>query len=252
MALLDRLHKYTANEQRSPTEDFLSEIFLEWLRLAGNAGLMSYVLSDLLRLPNNRCLPESHDGRSIRWSSQHVIGPGFRGTGKRPDIVGQMDDFFLIIENKIGACFTQYEDTAGTTTQIELYDDYQKRQGTSYGGIVLLTHYTYPPTDWKNPVVTWSAVHQWLYQKFPVILKEHKGSTSVLKYWTKNLIDFLEDNMMIGTRIELSDIIALPAYERLRQGMKQLGSLADHELNNKFGKSWRFQRTEVLWHHNDL
>ena len=39
MSLLTRLHTYRASAGRSPTEDFLSETFAEWLRLAGAAGL---------------------------------------------------------------------------------------------------------------------------------------------------------------------------------------------------------------------
>jgi len=102
MTLLNRLYRYRASAQRSPTEDFLSEAFVEWLRLAGKAGLMGQVLEELLCLPPARGLPQGNDGSSIRWSSQHVIGPGYSGSGKRPDIVGQTDDFFLIIENKRG------------------------------------------------------------------------------------------------------------------------------------------------------
>lgn len=45
---------------------------------------------------------------------------------------------------------------------------------------------------------------------------------------------------MTGTRIALSDIIALPAFERLSDGMKGLGVLARRELTARAGgNAWR-------------
>ncbi|WP_295447393.1 hypothetical protein [uncultured Thiodictyon sp.] len=235
MILLTRLYIYRASQQRSPAEDFLTEAFVEWLRLAGKAGLMAQALKDLLRLPPAQCLPPGDDGSTIRWSSQHVIGPGFRGSGKRPDIVGQADNFFLVIENKIGACFTQYDDDEGSVTQLELYADYQRLQQVNCGGVVLLTHHTDAPAGWAEPVVTWSAIHHWLSRLLPELASGASGSVAVLNYWTQHLIAFIEENGMSGTRIALSDIIALPAFERLRAGMRGLGILARKELTRRAG-----------------
>lgn len=229
MSLLTRLHTYRATEQRTPTEDFLSEAFVEWLRLAGNAGLMSRVLRELLRLPPDRCLPTGTDGRDIHWSTQYVIGPGFRASGKRPDIVGQMEGFFLIIENKIGAGFTRYDETDGTVNQLELYADYQRKQERSCGGIVLVTHYTDAPVGWNEPIVTWAEIHRWLSG---LTLPGTPDPYAVLNFWTQHLIAFLEDNGMTGIRISLSDIIVYPAYKRLCDGMGGLGKLAKDELRN--------------------
>jgi hypothetical protein len=241
MTLLTRLHSYRTTSLRSPTEDFLSEAFAEWLRLAGDAGFMQRTLSELLGLPQNQCLSKWDDGRNICWSTQHVIGPGYRGSGKRPDIVGQSDNFFLIIENKIGAGFTQYQDEKGMTCQLDLYADYQLRQGKHHGGIVLLTHYTSAPEGWTNPVVTWRDVHRWLSSLAPQLTKATSAPTIVLKYWTQNLIKFLEENEMTGTSIALSDIIAMPAFDRLRKGMRKLGAIARKELTEQRanGQSWR-------------
>ncbi|MEC4747162.1 hypothetical protein U2W12_01610 [Methylomicrobium sp. Wu6] len=241
MTLLTRLYRYRTTELRNPTEDFLSEAFVEWLQLAGDAGLMQRVLSELLGLSQNQCLAQGDEGRNIRWNTQHVIGPGYRGFGKRPDIVGQSDNFFLIIENKVGAAFTQYVDGEGKVGQLDLYADYQHRQGKPHGGIVLLTHYTSAPEGWTKPVVTWRDIHRWLSSLVPQLTKGTSASIFVLEYWTKNLIKFLEENEMTGTSIALSDIIAMPAFDRLRKGMRNLGVIARKELTGRCinGQNWR-------------
>lgn len=241
MTLLVNLFKYRARERRNPTEDFLSETFAEWLRLAAKAGVMPKVLTDLLELPVTDCLPSGDDGRSIQWTTQHVIGPGYKGSRKRPDIVGQSENFFLIIENKIGAGFTEYEDENGAVdSQLELYKDYQQSQGMRYGGIVLLTHYTSPPDAWKPPPVSWISVHDWLSKHILQDKIEASSDNAILIYWTQNLIKFLKENGMTGTKILLSDIIAKPAYDRLCIGMEKIGSIAKKELViTNGGPAWR-------------
>jgi hypothetical protein len=230
MTLLSRLYSYRATEARSPTEDFLSEALCEWLVLATQAGIMGRVLRELLRLPEQQCPPASYDYGTLAWSTQHRIGPGYRGTGKRPDLVGQGGDLFLIIENKIGASFTEYEDEDGPASQLELYCDYQARQQKPYGGTVLLTHYTLPPPGWPGPVVPWSRTHRWLVQLLDGVPAQGKPVAEPLKYWTRHLITFIEEQHMNGTRIALSDLIAIPAYERLQEGMRGLASLARKAL----------------------
>lgn len=226
MTLLSRLYTYRATEARSPTEDFLSEAFCEWLVLAAQAGIMDRVLRELLQLPASQCPPAAYDFASIRWSTQHRIGPGYRGTGKRPDLVGQGKDFFLLIENKIGAGFTQHEDEDGSAHQLALYHDYQQRQDLPYGGTVLLTHHTLPPPDWTGPVLPWTRTHRWLVRLLETLPAKSKAAEEALKYWTRHLIAFIEENQMNGTRIALSDLIAIPAYERLQDGMRGLGLIA--------------------------
>lgn len=241
MTFLSRLYSYRESALRNPTEDFLTEAFAEWLRLAAGAGLMRRVLRELLGFCSGDCLPKGDDGRNVVWTTQHVIGPGYRGSGKRPDIVGQSEDFFLIIENKIDAGIAQYVDEDGVTSQLELYADYQRRQRKRYGGLVLLTHYTSPPDDWPNPVVTWSTVHRWMSKLSTLDWERPSGPTAVLKYWTRHFTAYLEETGMDGTRIALSDIIAMPAFERLRDGMRKLGSLAHRELTECAGGStWRY------------
>jgi hypothetical protein len=248
MTLLAKLHAYRATDQRSPTEDFLTEAFCEWLRLASQSGLLPWVLRDLLRIPAACGLPRGQDGRDIRWSTQYVIGPGHRGSGKRPDIVGQGDDFLMIIENKIAAHFTQYEDSEGTTHQLELYRDFQERQGARHGCVVLLTHHTHAPRGWGGPGIAWSTVHRWMTKSLPALARQSSHPVSVLNYWTAHLVAFLEENGMTGTRIELSDIIALPAFHRLQNGLRGLAALAQKELTaNANGMAWRSFRVPRGW-----
>lgn len=251
MSLLSHLFTYHATQARSPTEDFLTEAFAEWLRLAGAAGLLPRVLDELLALPPGQRLPAGDDGRRVRWSTQHVIGPGYRGTGRRPDLVGQGPGFFLIIENKIGAAFTTHEDAAGSTGQLELYLDYQQRRGEPGGGVVLLTHHTDAPAGWRQPVIGWPAVHRWLVALQPDLAR--RRDSDVLRYWSGHLIAFLEDHAMSGTRINLSDIIALPAFERLQSGMQALGELGRKALTGcAGGDAWAGLRVPRGWTSGDF
>ncbi len=230
MTLLSRLYTYRATEARSPTEDFLSEAFCEWLALAAQAGIMERVLRELLQLPASQCPPADYDFAAIRWSTQHRIGPGYRGTGKRPDLVGQGKAFFLLIENKIGAGFTQHEDEDGAANQLALYRDYQQRQERPYGSTVLLTHHTLPPPGWNGPVLAWTRTHRWLLRLLGTLPAKGRPAEENLKYWTRHLIAFIEENQMNGTRVALSDLIAIPAYERLQHGMRSLAAIARKEL----------------------
>lgn len=232
MTLLSRLYTYRPTETRSPTEDFLSEVLCEWLHLASQAGLMRRVMREMLAIPDAQCPTPEYDFAAIRWSSQHRIGIGYRGTGKRPDLVGQGPDFFLLIENKIGAGFTTHEDEFGATHQLDLYHDYQLKQKKLYGTTVLITHYTLPPDNWVGTTATWSRIHCWLVELFNTLNMTKNHQEILLRYWTKHLIAFLEENQMSGTKITLSDIIAIPAYDRLQEGLSRLGLIAQKELIN--------------------
>ncbi len=212
-------------------EDFLTEVFVEWLRLASQAGFFPEIQRDLLRLTSEHCLADPAACRQIAWGTQHVIGSGYKGaSGKRPDILGKAEKFFLIIENKIGAAFTEYESDDGHATQLELYKSYQQAQRLPFGGVVLITHWTTPPPGWTE-AITWREVHQWLVAFLKRLSRSKAKESQSLIYWTTNLIHFLEENGMQGTRIQLSDIIALPAYERLQEGLYGLGSIAQNQLS---------------------
>lgn len=240
MTIFSKLHAYQATEQRSPTEDFLTEIFCEWLRLAGKAGLLHFVFTDLFKITSEKKQSVPNDGKDIRWSTQYVIGPGYRGTGKRPDIIGQSEDFFLIIENKISAAFTNHKDAIGSINQLDLYKDFQQRQNIKNGGIILITHQTNAPMGWHNSTITWGSVHHWLVNNLPTIIKKSNNTTEVLNYWTNNLIEFLKDHGMTGTRIVLSDIIALPAFQRLQKGLRGLAAIARKEfISLTDDQAWR-------------
>lgn len=110
MSFFDRLFALRQNEFRTPLEDFLTELFAEWLRQVTLAGRVTEVLTDLFKLAQAQ-LGESGKLNSIVWETQHVIGPGDHGAeGKRPDLIGRRSNFYLIIESKIAAGFTQYRD----------------------------------------------------------------------------------------------------------------------------------------------
>jgi hypothetical protein len=220
MGFFSRLLQYQARPERTPFEDFLTEVLAEWLRQVTAAGQLLEVLKEIFRQELPRDFPASRS-KSIEWTTQHTIGPGHPGIGKRPDLVGQGEDFFLIIEDKIAAGIGQHEDESGRSSQLETYARYRESRPEKQGGIVLLTHYTSPPDEWKYPVVGWQDIHQWCVGS---LHKHHSGTR--LEYVTRLLIEFLEDQSMTGARIALNEIIAIPAYDALTAGCEKLGKIA--------------------------
>jgi hypothetical protein len=187
------------------------------------------VLTDLFKLAPTQ-LGELSNLNSIVWETQHVIGPGDHGAeGKRPDLIGRCSNFFLIIESKIAAGFTQYQDELGRVDQLSMYQSYRRSRKETFGGLVLITHSTLPPSDWTHQTLYWRAIEKYLRA-----FTDHNSSTSALNYLTKQLKKFLGDNGMNGTRIDLADITAYPAYQRLTQGLSGLGRVADNCLRIAF------------------
>jgi hypothetical protein len=230
MSFFDRLFAYRQSDVRTPLEDFLTELFAEWLRQVTLCGRIGEVLSDLFKLTPAQ-LGEMSNLNAIVWETQHVIGPGHRAEGKRPDLIGRCPDFFLIIESKIAAGFTQYQDELGEANQLTLYESYRGKRPEKYGGLVLITHSTLPPADWAHGTVYWRAVEKYLR-----VFTHHSSSISIsaLNYLTQQLTRFLGDNGMNGTRIDLADITAYPAYQRLTEGLTGLGRIADNCLRIEF------------------
>lgn len=226
MSFFDRLFAFRQHEDRAPFEDFLTEVLAEWLRQATADGRIAEVLTTLFRLRPERLGPQDNL-RELTWETQHIIGPGHRAQGKRPDLVGRGPDFFLLVENKIAAGFTRHEDELGDSHQLELYAEYRQERPESHGGIVLLTHVTLPPPDWTHETLYWRDVERYL-RRFTG--PRSGGAPSALDYLTRQLTLLLGDNGMSGTRIALEDITAYPAYQRLTEGLGNLGKVAENQL----------------------
>lgn len=226
MSFFDRLLAFRQSEDRAPFEDFLTELFAEWLRQVTAAGRIAEVLTNLFQLRPEQLGPQDNL-RELTWETQHIIGPGHRAKGKRPDLVGRGPGFFLIVENKIAAAFTQHQDELGDSHQLELYAEYRQERPEPHGGIVLLTHVTLPPPDWTHETLYWRSIERYL-RRFP----DHSpaGLPSALDYLTRQLTLFLGENGMSGTRIALEDITAYPAYQRLTEGLGSLGTIAGNQL----------------------
>lgn len=226
MSLFERLFTLRQNDTRSPFEDFLTEVLAEWLRQVTLSGSLADVLIGMFKMrPDQLC--NAADLNAITWETQHIVGPGHRATGKRPDLIGRGPDFFLIIENKISAGFTQHEDHLGELEQLPLYESYWEERSESHGGTLLLTHTTLPPKGWALRTVYWRDLEQHL-RAFAGSSPDSR--TSALNYLTRQLTLFLGENGMNGTRIALEDITAFPAYQRLTQGLTGLGKIAENHL----------------------
>ncbi|MBV2133292.1 hypothetical protein KRX52_10845 [Pseudomonas sp. MAP12] len=226
MSFFDRLFAFRQREERAPFEDFLTELLAEWLRQATASGRIAEVLTELFRLrPEQLGAPENlHE---LSWETQHIIGPGHRAEGKRPDLVGRGPGFFLLVENKIAAAFTQHQDELGDSHQLELYAEYRQERTEPHGGILLLTHVTLPPPGWMHETLYWRSVERYLRH-----FSDHSPAAlpSALDYLTRQLTLFLGENGMSGTRIALEDITAYPAYQRLTEGLYSLGKIAENQL----------------------
>lgn len=228
MSFFNRLFRFRERETHAPVEDFLTELLAEWLRQATSAGKIRHVLTDLLGLPAE-CLPPAGNLSDLIWETQHVIGPGHRGEGKRPDLIGRGPAFFLIVENKIAADFTRHEDDEGEIDQLGLYESYRNDRSEPFGGIILLTQSTLPPQGWTERTRYWSTVEKYLRTKFAV---EHcTDKDSSLHYFTRQLTLFLGEHGMNGTRIALADITSYPAYLRLMEGLSKLGRIGANRLS---------------------
>lgn len=230
MSFFNRLFCFRQSDTRSPLEDFLTELLAEWLRQVTLSGRISEVLTGLFKLKPNQ-LGNQTNLSTIVWETQHVIGPGHRAEGKRPDLIGRTTDFFLILESKIAAGFTQHQDDLGEIDQLSLYASYRHERVEPYGGLVLLTHFTLPPKNWSHGAVYWRDVEQYLRA---FVSNSSTTSTSTLDYFTRQLTLFLGENGMSGTRIALQDITAYPAYQRLTEGLYGLGSIAENRLKQAF------------------
>ena len=230
MNFFEQLFRYKSNDARSPLEDFFTEILAEWLRLVSINGLLPEVLAKIFALPEHNFRAVGCE--KIHWETQHVIGPEYPGEGKRPDIVGRGPEFFLIIENKIGAGFTEYINEYGNIDQLSLYHKYSKARDEKFTGVVLLTHFTLPPAAWSGPVVRWRDFNLEL-QKWLKDSETNISASSSLAYFSSHFVNFMEFNGMSGTRIELSDIVSIPAYERLGKSLRKLGDIAGEILRKE-------------------
>jgi hypothetical protein len=225
-------------------EDFLTEVLAEWLRLVTAEGVLAQALDGLFQMPWATQVPE-RTLTNVTWTTQHTIAPGHPGVGKRPDLVGRGHDFFLIIENKIGAGLSWYESDDGSSHQLDVYRSYLESRSESYRGIVMLTHHTAPPSDWRDPVVRWRQVYRWLgHHQMP--------ESSPLGYLSTRFSSFLEELGMANTRISLTAIAALGAFNELQAGCVTLGKVATQEMQSTtlptcLGRPWGGSGGQFVW-----
>ncbi|SDU19549.1 hypothetical protein SAMN04490197_3713 [Pseudomonas orientalis] len=227
MGFLSQLYRYRQREQRSPLEDYLTEALAEWLRHATLAEELAAIVDKVFQFDRVARAP-ANDLLAVRWETQHVIGHGHESaTNKRPDLVGRGPDIFIIIENKTRAPFTVHLDDDGVayTDQLTLYQRYLDKRRETIKGIVLLTYATLPPKHWMGSVCYWKEVARYLSQTH-----RPKGG-SALAFMASNLLALIKDQNMSGTRIDLADIVALPAFDRLQEGMRKLGAVGLKSLS---------------------
>ncbi|MFF7709482.1 hypothetical protein [Pseudomonas sp. NPDC007930] len=226
MSFLGQLFRYRPRELRTPLEDFLTEALAQWLRECTAAGQLGQVLRTLFHTAEQQ-LPTAAALAQVRWGTQHVIYlPGSLAHNKRPDLVGHGPGFFMIIENKVAAGFTEHTGTDGVerVDQLRLYRQYLDTRPEPHKAIVLVTHSTLPPEHWQDPVVSWRRISGFLQRSLAL------GPGNAAQFMARSLYDFLEEQQMSGVHLELADIVSQPAYLRLQQAMLGLGALGRKAL----------------------
>ena len=229
MSFFKRLYTFRETPSRSPLEDFLTELLVEWLRQLTFAGKAREVLRDLFKVHSLPLPPETL--QDLIWETQHVIGPGHRAAKKRPDIVAHCKDFFLIIENKLNASYTKHIDEKGESDQLSMYDEYRNARPEKFGTVILLTHYTLEPAGWKDRVCNWREIHHYLKAMQSSPERARKGTA--LDYVSEQFLAFIGEYDMSGTRLDLNDVVAIAPYRRLLTGMRGLGSIATRAFSLK-------------------
>ncbi|MGN7741547.1 hypothetical protein ACTJKT_16320 [Pseudomonas sp. 22526] len=229
MSFFKRLYTFRETPSRSPLEDFLTELLVEWLRQLTFAGKAREVLTGLFKVRSLPPYPETL--QDLIWETQHVIGPGHRAANKRPDIVGHCKDFFLIIENKLSAGYTKHVDEEGESNQLSMYDEYRKARPEKFGTVILLTHYTLEPAGWSDRVCNWREIHRYLkaMQSSP----HNACKDTALNYVSEKFLAFIGEYDMNGTRLDLNDVVAITPYKRLLVGMRRLGAIATRAFSLK-------------------
>lgn len=218
MGLLSSLYRYKQSSSRGPLEDFLTEVLCYLLNELNTSKLTPRSVNDLFNIP------DWHNA-DIFWRTQYVINsPGTSPDRKRPDIVGigRVDgqDAFVILENKIWASQTSYEDlnTHVYREQLALYDDYLQSQLAPIKELCLLTYGTPPPVGWQNRTAYWynvdKNVKRWAKEdSFPIIAAR----------LCDELHDFLRENGMGLIKLELTEIASMAPSKKLGDACKALG-----------------------------
>jgi hypothetical protein len=220
MNLLSSLFKYRATENRGPLENFLTEAFCHLLNELDQRGLSGEAMIRFFR-------QRGWSGATIEWRTQfELTSRNATLNRKKPDLVGKGsiggESAFLIIENKLSAGFTNYEDEGQEFDQLTIYKEYlntERSEGRKF--ICLLTAWTLALQSWQ-PVVHWYEIDVAL-RKFS---EEFSTKAPVAAMICRELHEFLKENGMASISLNLAEIASIPLERELQKACNALGERA--------------------------
>lgn len=218
MSLYSRLLKYQSTNVKSNLENFLTEMLCDYLNRITENELLSF-MKEVLFFNNSKSWIDNQfiTNQEIIWKTQYSIN--WQGTIKYPDLICLCNKKpCLLVENKIGAQFTQRILTNEQNEKISVgqLQDYGTWLNSinQNGAMVLLTNFTDPPNDFLQPtsnygvrtrnVIGWQQVYDWLRNL-------RKNSNNVLCI-TNDFISFLEEQGMANESPSHSDFSILELF----------------------------------------
>lgn len=236
--LYSRLFTYRERPDRSPLEDFLTEGLADLLNrfpeaVARNAAL--FLLSNNFQAIEN-LKARWPVGAKVAWTTQKIVDGG-----RVLDLLLEIDGTpVMVIENKIGAGFqihqsdSQQDAAPGGQHQLATYGRWLEREADAdWGGaLVLLTHWTPAPADFKRSaeiyraryrsVIRWAKLSRWLERC--AANAEHEETD-----WgrlSNELVLFLKEQKMDSELATGHDLAALRIYlasaDRVRNSIESI------------------------------
>jgi len=267
--LYRRLFTYRERPDRSPLEDFLTEALADLLnRLPAHFAqeVVAFLLSSA-GTGIDEIKEYWKNGTNIGWTTQKTIGGGVI------DLLMEIDNVpFIVIESKIGAGFQEHQVESGhddgynKRNQLATYGSWLAGKAPSgWGGaIVLLTHWTPPPSDFLNGSQIYKCRHRSVarWAALSRLLKSFSQST---EYYTSDwarlsgeLVAFLKEEKMDSELATGHDLAALRIYDssadRIRNSVEQIWESArliwrpicqqtsiPLEISTNYGCVWKYR-----------
>lgn len=257
-SLYSRLFRYRERSRRSPLEDYLTEALADFLSRSPLQLKMSFISEVLI------------DAQDIAtaWSkiSDQVTTLDFITQKWTDDLSGRMDlvvyageRVIFVIECKVRAAIigdsadgidrdpTRLNEEADTRNQLMRYGDWLENQPRPQGwngGLVLLSHFMPPPTDflvrtsqqygsaWCS-AISWARVHRWLINAGGARGVEEDHEDSVLETLATELARFLEERNMAVETLTSKDVAAAELFVDSVDRFSGFFDAARHELERE-------------------
>lgn len=206
-SLFNRLYSYRQREQRSPREDFLTELFAFCLQ-AHPAVLTEF--AKLLAVEEELAQVRIVDPSSIVIRTQE-----YRGDFGRTDLELQLGSYLVVVECKVEAELTE--------AQLQQYTQFLEENHPGNSKLACLTKYYVQP---ETPVhrVRWGAIHASLPKKPDTLLLQQ----------FKTYLE--EENLHRMSNFEMADLSAMQQITDTISKMDEVLNKIPHSAYKQLGK----------------